>query len=140
MFSISKALDNDQKKKVELLREQATNNMKYFTKVFSKLTSCTLTIFAAATKATKRVLEEAVPLHTEETKDKDKATFKTKENYIEFQNHLNDVVKMHNKFIDFIHIYVASLASEKKHKMTRHLNNMCRKSIDLLHEISQFCQ
>ena len=114
--------------------------MKFFTKVFSKLTTSTQKIFVAASNATKRVLAEAIPLHNEETKDKEKATYKTKERFLEFQNHLNDVVKMHNKFIDFIHIYIASLASEKKHKMTKHLNNLCRRTIDLLHDISTFCQ
>ena len=86
------------------MREQDLNNLKFFTNVFNILTTSTQKIFVAASNATKRVLAGAIPLHNEETKDKEKATYKTKEKFLEFQNHLNDVVKMHNKFIEFIHI------------------------------------
>lgn len=98
--------------------------MKYFTKVFNKITSSAQKIFDATTSAVKRVLDEAIPLHNEETKDKEKQTFNTKAKYLEFQNHLNEIVGMHNKFTEFIHIYVASLTSDKSHRMTKHLNNM----------------
>lgn len=140
LFSISNAIDNDQKKKLEVLREQADSNMKYFTKVFNKLASSAQKIFEATTRATRRVLDEAIPAHNEETKDKEKQTFNTKAKYLEFQNHLNEIVGMHNKFIEFIHIYVASLTSDRGHKMTKHLNNMWRKTIDLLYQISKFWQ
>ena len=112
--------------------------MKYFIKVFNKITSSAQKIFEAATRATQRVLDQAIPQHNEEIKDKEKQTFKTKAKYLEFENHLNEVAGMHNKFIEYIHIYVASLTSDKSHRMTKHLNNMCRKTINLLQQMSDF--
>lgn len=124
IHSISNAIDNDQKKKLEVLRQQADSNMKYFSKVFNKLASSAQKIFEATSSATKRVLDQAILAHDQENADKENKTFNSKAKYLEFQSHLNEIVGSNNKFTEFIHIYVASLTSDKSHKMTKHLNNM----------------
>jgi hypothetical protein len=90
-------------------------------------------IFLSATETVKRVMDDATTLHEEENTDKEKPSTKAKDLYIVFQAKLFDIVYVSNKFLDYINICMLSLASEKEHKMTRHLNSLCRKSIDLLH-------
>lgn len=114
--------------------------MKYYSKVFNKITQCAQKVFEAATAVTARLLKQAAALHSEEAKATDKPTLEARAQYVEFQNHLHEVAGKHNKFLEFVHVYVAAMASSKQHKMTKHLNNMCRRTIDLLQHIGKFCQ
>mmetsp|Transcript_42159 Transcript_42159/g.48927 ORF Transcript_42159/g.48927 Transcript_42159/m.48927 type:complete len:566 (+) Transcript_42159:2966-4663(+) len=113
--------------------------MKYYSKVFNKITQCAQKVFEAATAVTARLLKQAAAQHSEEAKATDKPTLEARAQYVEFQNHLHEVAGKHNKFLEFVHVYVAAMASSKQHKMTKHLNNMCRRTIDLLQHIGKFC-
>lgn len=85
-------------------------------------------------------MEEAVKLHDSLNTDKEKPSNVAVDKYAAFQSRLFEVLYEHNTFIDFINICVSCMASEKEHKMTKHLNNMCRKTIDLLHDLGKFCR
>ena len=84
-------------------------------------------------------MEKAVELHEKENTDKEKPSTKAHDQYVAFQDKVFEISYLSNKFLDFIHICISSLTSEKEHKMTRYLNNLCRKSIDLLHDLGEFC-
>jgi hypothetical protein len=136
---ISEATEKDQKKKLAKFTQEADDNMWYFTTLYNKITKCAQLIFLSATETVKRVMDDATTLHEEENTDKEKPSTKAKDLYIIFQAKLFDIVYVSNKFLDYIDICMLSLASEKEHKMTRHLNSLCRKSIDLLHWLGNFC-
>lgn len=129
MFRISQALEKNQTKKVESLKEQADKNMKSFTTIYNKITSCAQDIFKATTETTKTIIDENAKEQEAENANKEKFTA--------FLDHTLEVAYKHNFFLDFIHICVASLASERNHKMTKHLNNLCRKTIDLLQDMGK---
>lgn len=135
---IASAEEKDQKKKLSLLREQVDKNMKIFTTIYNKIADTAQGLQRIATQTVKRVLKEALELHGKENTDKEKPSKKAKKQYIAFQDKLFEVAYVSNKFLDYIHICICSLASEKEHKMTRYLNNLCRKSIDLLQDMGEF--
>jgi hypothetical protein len=136
---ISEATEKDQKERLAKLMEEADHNMTYFTTLYNKITKCAQLTITTATETVKRVMADAISLHTKENTDKEKPSTKAKTQYIAFQSKLFKVAYASNKFLDYIHICMSSLASEKEHKMTKHLNNLCRKSIDLLHDLGDFC-
>jgi hypothetical protein len=84
-------------------------------------------------------MNEAIELHEKENTDKEKPSSKAKSHYTAFQKQLFDIIYISNKFLDYIHICMSSLASEKEHRMTSYLNNLCRKSINLLNDLGDFC-
>jgi hypothetical protein len=138
--SISKAVDSDQKKKVETLRQKAQTNMVHYSTAYNKITECARRIFVAAEHTTARVLAEATKHHLEEVKVKENQNLKAKAKYIKYHEHLYEIACEHNRFLDFIHVYVACLASEKSHKMTKNLNNMCRRTIDVLNSFGRYAE
>lgn len=137
---IAEATEKDQKKKLSKLMEQVDKNMKYFTSLYNKIISNAQKIFKAGSSTVKRILKEASELHESQNTDKEKPNDHASKCYIEFQKQLFEIIYVSNKFLDYIHISMSSLASEKEHKMTKYLNNLCRKSIDLLHDLGDFCQ
>jgi len=112
------------------------HNMVYFTRVYNNLTECTSSIYKVATEVTKIIMEQAIAMHDKENKEK--TSTKTVKMYTAFQEKLCEVVYENNTFLDYIYTCVSCLASEREHKMTKHLNNMCRRTIDLLHVLGNF--
>lgn len=112
--------------------------MKYFTKVFDKISSCTNKILEEAIQVSQKLLSEAISEHEEENKDKEVKTFNARARYVAFENHLYNVVAKHSKFLDFIHIFVACLASDKHHEMTKHLNSLLMKTIHIVKQMGKY--
>ena len=112
--------------------------MKYFTKVFNKISLWAEKILEETIQISQKIQFEAISQHDEENKDKQEKTNKSKDKFIAFQSHLNNIVTKHNKFFDFIHIFVASLVSDKHHEMTMHLNNLLAKTIQIVKQMGRY--
>ena len=134
--NISKAIENDQKKKIENLKLKAEENMKLYSRAYNKITSSSKKVFDAATGATAKVVAEVEAQNLEDEKVKET----TKTNYKNYHECLFTLAKENNKFLDFVHIYVACYSSDKDHKMTKDLNNMCKMTIELLNSFSHYCE
>lgn len=127
--SLSKAIDNDQKKKIETLTEKSEQNKKYYIKTFNKLSDCTQMILNSANVATKAVYTEAEEAYNFDEASKDDQEIQKKNAAIkseigQYHESLYTIAHDHNKFLQFVHIYVACYSSDKTHKMTKNLNNM----------------
>lgn len=83
-------------------------------------------------------MEEAISKHEADNKDKEKPSTKARDMYMAYQDHIYETVVLQSRFFDFINICINCLASEKEHKMTKHLNSLCRKTIDILTDLGKF--
>jgi hypothetical protein len=138
---ISKEMESDRKAKLKELQEAADENLEFYSLIYEKISSCAEQIFYVTHQVASDYLEIATAKHLkekEEQKDEKEPKYVVKKQYIEFHSHLYHIVKNNNKFLDFIHIYVACVASSKEHKMTKHLNHMCDKTIRVLNAFSKY--
>jgi hypothetical protein len=120
---IAKESENKQKSVFNKLEAQVESNMEYYSLLIDKIAVCIQNCFNYATETTHEYLESAVAAYKKEKESKD-PKFESKKKYIAYHSHLYEIVKKNNKFLDFIHIYVACYSSAKRHIMTKHLNNM----------------
>lgn len=124
---------------MDKLKAQADEKMQYFTKIYNKVTFCAQGITRMVTEVTEKIMAEAISKHESDNQDKEKPSSKAKDMYVAYQEHIYEAIVLQNRFFDFVNICINCLASEKEHKMTRHLNSLCRKSIDILTDLGKFC-
>ena len=139
--AISKArLDNNKKMEQEIMK-QVSENRAYYSVVFNKISECVTKIFMTCDYVTRFISIKWMNMFK-----KDKPLLKEGETsqavdiYNQFHKHLVEIAVKHNKFLDYMHIYVATIASDKSLEMNETVFNMCNKLTKVLEWFTKYCE
>lgn len=137
--ALQKATSDANKKLQDELNQKINDNKNFYNVVFNKMTEQTSRIFLAAEHITKTISSKCEKLDSQQKSENKENAKDVQKIYDDFHSHLFEIAVSNNKLLDFIHIYVAVIASDQKLDVSETVLNMCNKTNNVLEYYTKYC-